>query len=215
MSADRTRSAQASSIHATLAKIANPTSVTTAQEREKFTSVRQKLMEQKQKGNPIASSILNASQVTTSSNFESNIASKEMQATQSIASTLLSASNISTTTNISNQMQSKQQQINQLSKALNQIAHPESVILPAEKEKVSVIREQLMREKQKGNKVAASILDASEKITGVDVNEQEKEKVENELLNKLLEEEKKRSEDYCSTNFGSSFQSFANIFAIC
>lgn len=65
MSRDVSRKEQVSHVSSTLQKIGNPASVTTSTEREKFTNVRQKLMEQKQKGNPIASSILAASAVTS------------------------------------------------------------------------------------------------------------------------------------------------------
>jgi hypothetical protein len=65
MSRDATRKAQASHVSSTLQKIGNPASVTTTTEREKFTNVRQKLLDQKQKGNPIASSVLAASAATS------------------------------------------------------------------------------------------------------------------------------------------------------
>lgn len=67
MSKDTTRQSEVSNFHTTLEKIANPSIVSTPAEREKFTTVRQKLIEQQQKGNPIASSVINATKLSTTS----------------------------------------------------------------------------------------------------------------------------------------------------
>lgn len=62
-SRDLSRKNELSTFRNNLSKISNPNLVHTFQEKEKFTTVRQKLLDQKQKGNPIASSILAASQI--------------------------------------------------------------------------------------------------------------------------------------------------------
>jgi hypothetical protein len=61
MSRDVAQREQATQVHDTLQKIANPTVVTTATEREKFSQVREKLTELKTQGNPVAGQILSAS----------------------------------------------------------------------------------------------------------------------------------------------------------
>lgn len=66
ISREQAKKSEVSNFHSTLAKIANPASILTVNEREKFSTVREKLLAQKQKGNPIASSVLNASLSTTS-----------------------------------------------------------------------------------------------------------------------------------------------------
>lgn len=64
LSRDTSRHQEATQIHKTLEQIANPNIVAIPGDREKFTTVREKLMQQKQKGNPVAASILNASEVS-------------------------------------------------------------------------------------------------------------------------------------------------------
>jgi hypothetical protein len=56
-SRDLSRKDELSTFRNNLRKISNPNLVSTFQEKEKFTTVRQKLLDQKQKGNPIAFSI--------------------------------------------------------------------------------------------------------------------------------------------------------------
>jgi len=141
MSNDQSRKSQVSNMHTQLSKIANPASVTTAQEREKFTTVRQKLIEQKQKGNPIASSVLAASQTAAS-----------------------------TTSQVGPQVRT--QQLAQLSEKLKSISKPE-----------------LEAKKNQGDKLANSILTIKEKMEQ-NVPEDQKTKMENELLDQLLEAEK-------------------------
>lgn len=64
LSRDTTKHQEVAQFHKTLEKIANPNVVTATSEKEKFSSVREKLVQQKQKGNPIAASILSASEAT-------------------------------------------------------------------------------------------------------------------------------------------------------
>ncbi|MDP2664345.1 MAG: hypothetical protein Q8P08_02840, partial [bacterium] len=81
ISRDIVRKNEAVSFHSSLQKIANPAFVPTIAEREKFSSVRQKLLEQKQKGNPIASSVLSASQVEITSSAQKTVQSRQEQIT--------------------------------------------------------------------------------------------------------------------------------------
>ncbi len=64
MSKDVNKNQEVSKFHNTLQKIADPNVVSVAGEKEKFTTVREKLVQQKAKGNPIAASILSASEAT-------------------------------------------------------------------------------------------------------------------------------------------------------
>lgn len=144
----------------TLSKIANPNITTVSADRQKFSTVRQQLLSQKQKGNPIAASILNASQVATSSSVSSQVS-----ANQSIASSILSASQTtSSTANV------RQQQISNLNG--------------------TNVKQKLQQEKDKGNPVATSILEAQEKISK-ETQIEKKSEMESKLVEQLLTEEKK------------------------
>ena len=147
MSHDIARRDEVSSFHSTLAKIANPDSVSTISERDKFSTVREKLMEQKQKGNPIASSVLNASTVTTAET----------------------------------QVKTRQEQLTHLRETLKKAVGPE----------MSTIKQQLQTEKAKGNTLASSILDTADKLGKPGITEDQKTQMEGQLLDQLLEEEKK------------------------
>lgn len=144
---------QATQMHNNLQKIANPTIATVPGEREKFTTVREQLLTQKQKGNQVAGNILNASQITTN--------------TQTATSTT------------ANTLEKRQTQIKQVSATLKELANP-----AAGKD----VKEKLLAEKQKGNQLAAEVLDASDKLANAP--EDQKTKIENETLDKLLAEEK-------------------------
>lgn len=61
LSRDTTRRQEVGKFHSALEKIANPTISTTATERQQFASVHDKLVKQKEKGDPLAVSVLNAS----------------------------------------------------------------------------------------------------------------------------------------------------------
>ncbi len=146
MSGDLSRKNQISSMHSTLSKIANPASVSAVQEREKITSARQQLLAQKQKGNPIATSVLAASG-----------AAAGVSATQVGANV-------------------RSQQLEQLSQKLK-----------------SVSKQDLVEKRGKGDKLAASILETQEKLEkGADANQ--KDQMENQLLDQLLEAEKSGSQ---------------------
>ncbi len=68
ISSDISKKNEVSNMNNTLTKIANPSIVSVPGEREKFSTVREQLMQQKDKGNPIATSILSASEVSKASN---------------------------------------------------------------------------------------------------------------------------------------------------
>ncbi len=163
ISKDVGRRSEVSSFHTSLQKIANPNVVATPAERERFSTVRQKLLEQKQKGNPIASSILNASQVTA----------------------VTSAQKV---------VQTRQEQIEHLGQTIRKVANPNLAVVPSERERFMKVREKLLDEKQKGNSLAASLLDAGEQLSKGEVREDQKTQMENKLLDQLFAEEQKGNE---------------------
>ena len=67
LSSDIGKRTEVSQFHSTLSKISNPNLIVIPSEKEQFSTVRQKLVEQKQRGNPIASSVLTASQIGAAS----------------------------------------------------------------------------------------------------------------------------------------------------
>lgn len=159
MSRDATKREQVSAVRSSLQKIANPASVSTIQEREKFSSVRQQLLAQKQKGNPIASSVLAASQVS------------------------------SVATQAQTTVENRTQQIEHMSRMLTMVSNPQAAGTPVQKEKAAKLMQDLQERKQKGDKLAASILDTKEQLSK-GVTADQKEKMENTLLDQLLEAEK-------------------------
>ncbi len=165
LSSDILRRTEVSQFHSNLSRIANPSIVAVPTEREKFTTVRQKLLEQKQRGNPIASSILTASQVATTTITAGARAERVVQA--------------------------RQTQIAQVSQTLKSIAAPQAGVSPVQREKMAKMRDKLIAEKQKDNVLASSILDASDKLSRKDIPQDQKTKIENQILEQLLEEERK------------------------
>ena len=79
LSRDTTRTQEVSHVSSTLQKIANPTLASNPAERERFETVRGKLMQQKQKGDPMASSILSASTIATQKTTTGMAVGKQLQ----------------------------------------------------------------------------------------------------------------------------------------
>lgn len=175
MSSNSTVRNQAMDQRSSLSKIANPSIVAVPAEREKFSTVRQQLMTQKQQGNVIASSVLAASQVA-STNTEQKAAS--------LASTMLATSQIATGA-------PRQEQMSKLSKTLAQIANPAASTNAAEKDKFEKMKQDLAEKKAKGDRLAASILDASDKVANGQTPTDQKELAEGNILDSLLAQEEK------------------------
>lgn len=165
LSSDASRRTEVSQFHSVLSKIANPSVVMIPTERERFTTVRQKLLEQKQKGSPLASSVLSASQVTTTA-VTAGVRAERM-------------------------VQARQMQIAHINQTLKNLVMPQVSTSPAHREQIIKMKDRLFAEKQKGNTLASTILDASEKLSSKDIREDQKTKIENQILDQLLEEEKK------------------------
>lgn len=157
LSKDTAVKSEASKVNNSLKQIANPSTAIISSEREKFSSVRQKLIEQKQKGNPVASSVLAASQITSSS-----VTQVKQQTAAAAAGQTIKA-----------------------------ISSPQSVTAPAQQTKVSSLRDQLVKEKDKGNQLASDILETSKQLSSKDITEDQKASLEKKMIDKLLEEDKK------------------------
>ena len=138
-----------------LQNIANPASISSVTDRQKFTQIREQLIKESKAGNPVATNILNAARNVTMS-----------QAT-SIANT--------TQSNVQNVVQT----------ILKQISNPTTVTSVKEREKVKEVKETIVRESQKGNPVATSIMQVMQKPQ---VTKEEAEKVKKDL--KVAAEEK-------------------------
>lgn len=100
-------------VSSTLQKIANPSASSTPAERERFSTVRNKLMSQKQKGDPVANQILSASSVVAgaSSNTSPAIASLQQQKERLVAH-LNTASNVQEKDRLKIQIEAIDKQIN-------------------------------------------------------------------------------------------------------
>ncbi len=84
MSSNQSQRSQVTEMHSNLSKIANPSTAIVASEREKFTTVRQQLLDQKQKGNPIASSVLAASAASITTKAENAVKDREGHLTAAV-----------------------------------------------------------------------------------------------------------------------------------
>ena len=157
LSSDVTKRQEVANLRHNLSRIGNPSVVAVPGERNKFSTVREKLVEQKQKGNPVAASVLSASKILTQ-----------------------------TTTK-----ESQQEKVGKFSEVLHSIANPESVVNPVDRERFTKLRDKLKVQKEQGDKMAESVLSASEQVTKSDSPKEEKDKVAATLMDQLLMEEEK------------------------
>ncbi len=134
------RHEEVAKVHETLERIANPARISTPNERNQYTALRQQLVTESKKGNSVASSILSAAHTVSKSN-----------------TTLQSHS---------------------VSQALTKIANP-ATLSAAEKTTYTALRQQLLAESQKGNKLATDVLSASQNPS---VPEAQSEKLKEQLL---------------------------------
>lgn len=81
LSRSSTRTQEISHVNSTLEKIANPSTVTSATERQQFTTMREKLVQQQQKGDPLATSILSASTIVSQGKTVGAVANSALQNT--------------------------------------------------------------------------------------------------------------------------------------
>ncbi|MBP7832878.1 MAG: type IV secretion system protein [Candidatus Levybacteria bacterium] len=110
---DTSKISEVTRIKTSLERISNPNIVSSSTERSRYQQVRSELVKERQKGNVLASSILNAANVTSStSNLHGGIRSQSFQNTSttnvnnalnmSNASSISNASNVSNVSNVNN-----------------------------------------------------------------------------------------------------------------
>ncbi len=137
-----------------LTQISSPASAP-AIEREKITTIKEKLVQMQQKGDPVASSILSASRLGSRGAMTSEMIK------------------------------------NKLAVTLQHIASPSMALTAQERQKVQDIRQELLSAQQQGNPLATYILDMSEKVSGENVNEKEKQSLIDRVKEKLSAEKQK------------------------
>ncbi len=153
ISRDVAKRNEVSSFHSTLQKIANPASVSAVSEREKFTTVREKLLDQKQKGNPIASSVLNASTATSA---KVKVQTRQEQITH-ISQTLKSDK----FAKLKEKLQTEKAKGNTLASSILDTADKLSKTDITEDQKTQMegkLLDQLFEEEKKGNVLVATLL---------------------------------------------------------
>lgn len=153
---DSVSKSEVSKFHETLEKISTPTIAATPIDREKFTSIKEKLIQSQKQGDPLATSVINATQITSKS---TQIVNKE-------------------TIN------------NSMTEVLKSIASPESVTTPAQKERITEIKEKLVKEKEKGDPMATSVLSAAEKVNDENIPIEERKTLVEKTIEKLHESAK-------------------------
>jgi len=146
-----------------LSQIANPASATSTAAKETMTALHETLSkESTQNNNELARAILGVN-ANTSDVEIANITNKLHEA-QSQNSPVASAvfSTIST-------VQTENQQTELVKNALSQIANPESIKEPVEKEQVVKVKESLTQASHQGNDLASSILAVNAKTSDIDI----------------------------------------------
>ncbi|MFH1186849.1 MAG: hypothetical protein V1697_01600 [Candidatus Levyibacteriota bacterium] len=128
LSSSMSKHTELAKYHESLERIANPKKLSSTIEREKYTSIKDKLVQEGQKGNRVASSILTAA---------STINKPEM-------------------------VVQSQKETARLNTALQKIASPNTANI-AEKQKLTTIKDQLIKAQKNGNPLAVSILSAMDK----------------------------------------------------
>ncbi len=174
LASDKNSQIEVTRMQSTLEKIANPTLLTSTADKDRYVEVRERLERESQQGNVVATSILQAANMTQRNettqlkNVLQQIANptavpqtverekiieirsnleKESQQGNQVATTILQASQTMS------QIETKS-----LHEVLEQIAKPESIINTVEREKVTELREKLEKESQQSNQLASSIL---------------------------------------------------------
>ncbi|HVZ11608.1 MAG TPA: hypothetical protein VG965_01130 [Patescibacteria group bacterium] len=160
---------QASAFSSSLQKIANPTSVASVQEREKFSTVRQKLLDQKQKGNPIAASVIAASAASVGHSTSSIGA--QTQQMEHVNKSLNLIANPALATNpadrdkaeqLKQELQTRKEQGDKLASSILEAQEQLKTATGDQKEKMEKkILDDLLEAEKTGNKLAKDILPAN------------------------------------------------------
>jgi hypothetical protein len=119
-----TQRVEVTQVNQSLQKIANPTQTSTPMEREKYVQVREKLVTESQKGNVLATTILNAANSVS----HSSVSNQQIHPTAVVKT------------------------------VFKQLANPEKITNPTEREQYTQVKGKIVQENQNGNQVAASLL---------------------------------------------------------
>ena len=170
-----------------LVGIANPELVTPPTYLTKIKELKETLIHEKEKGDPLASSILIASQKVADPAIPQSQKQiivdqlKEKLVQERERGNLLASSILPGATTVNSQ----------LALVLQQIARPEIIETKNTIERISSLREKLIAEKAKGNLLATTVLQASEKVSSATVSDKEKEVIVEKLKETLVSEKQR------------------------
>ena len=157
ISSDISRHAEIARMHETLERIANPSVISGPMEKQKYANVKEKLVQEGQKGNPLATSILSAAN-TVSTTSSSSILSKQQEISK-LSTALEHIENADFAQSTEKQkLVTIKQQLEVAEKNGDPIAT--SVLAAAKKGKGAdeELKEKLKEAKEKGNSLAAMVL---------------------------------------------------------
>src|SRR6266568_993863 len=157
-STDQSKQQEVSRFSEQLVKLATPIVITNTVDRERVSEVREKIVQQSQRGNLMASTLLNAANSTIKSNFQASTSDVKKVLSQIANPASTSTSNTSTVSreklaklHDTLQKESKQNN-NQLASSLLSVSEKTSA------SEIEKIREQLSQAVTKGDKSASSVL---------------------------------------------------------
>lgn len=156
---DTSTQSQVSQMQTTLQKIANPIQTTSSSERRQYTEIRQKLLEERQQGNPVAATILTtAATVAQTSQYIPNI-SQMHETLRTIANpaSVTNASDRQRVTQMRNRLLTEKLQGNPLATSI--LAASDTVSQKGQDAGVTQqAQSQLLQAKEKGDPLATSVL---------------------------------------------------------
>ncbi len=163
-----------------LSKIANPQAITIPEEKQQYTKLHEKLIQESQKGNNLATTILNATEKEINLSQLSELREKLIQERESgnvLATTILSQ--VDTTMTSMSQENDKLV----LKEVLERLVNPERVTDLTDRQRYVELKEKLTQESQKGDTLATTILTSSQTQLGTSAV--------SELREKLIQEKDK------------------------
>jgi len=208
LSTDISRHQDVAKVHEILERISNPNSINVPIEKERYSKVKEKLLEEKQKGNPLAVSILSAAQnITTTAKTEESVEFEDVlrkiakpqnlqniqdvQVFRGVREKLLeekqkgnplAASVLSAVTSIEEQDSvSAMRDVLRVNEVLKKISNPQ-VLEESERQKYTKIKEDLEREGVSGNPLATTILRAANESANGNISLKKLEEVKNQIV---------------------------------
>lgn len=150
----------------TLKYIANPQAAPSLVEQQRYTQLRDRLVQESRTGNPLATTVIKTatSLVQNEKTIDKQTVEKlreTLTANQNntVATTVLSAANtVSTNTSATTTTSTTESQTTNLQQVLTSIAYPEQITSTVEREKYTKIKDMLVKEKEEGNPLATTVL---------------------------------------------------------